>query len=100
MTLSKLTIFANLALAASAILLPPTVTAEELGDDITIEGVVFDPFKRSVALECPGCALAIQEEQSVMWKENAGNTFVSNLPQVASMQFSLAAHLRNLMILY
>jgi hypothetical protein len=81
MTLSKLGVFASLALAASAILLPPTITAEELGDDITMEGVLFDPFKRSVALECPGCALAIQKEQGISWKENAGNTFVSNLPQ-------------------
>jgi hypothetical protein len=91
MTLSKLSIFANLALAASAILLPPTITAEELGDDITIEGVMFDPFKRSVAIECPGCAVAIQQEQSIMWKEDAGNTFVSNLPQVAATDLSRAA---------
>jgi hypothetical protein len=94
MTLSKLGVFANLALAASAILLPPTITAEELGDDMTLEGVLFDPFKRSVALECPGCALAIQQEQTISWKENAGNTFVSNSPQVAWTEISLAAYLR------
>jgi hypothetical protein len=81
MSLSKLGVFANLALAASAVLLPPTITADSLGDDNALKGLVVNPSKRSAYLECPDCALAIQEEDSLSWKKDAGNTFVSSLPQ-------------------
>jgi hypothetical protein len=80
MSLSKLGVFANLALAASAVLLPPTITAADLGDDSVFEGLVVDPFKRSVALECPSCAVATKDQGKLSWKENAGNTFVSRSP--------------------
>lgn len=76
MSLSKLGVFASLALAANAVLIPPTITADDLGDDVAMEGLVINPFKRSVALECPGCAFATQEEASLSWEENAGSTFV------------------------
>ncbi|KAH5301842.1 hypothetical protein HBI42_188370 [Parastagonospora nodorum] len=77
MSLSKLGIFANLALAASAVLLPPTITAADLEDDHVFEGLVVDPFARSAALECPTCAVASwdPEQDKMSWKENAGNTF-------------------------
>ncbi|KAH3967160.1 hypothetical protein HBH98_212510 [Parastagonospora nodorum] len=77
MSLSKLGVFANLALAASAVLLPPTITAADLEDDHVFEGLVVDPFARSAALECPTCAVASwdPEQDKMSWKENAGNTF-------------------------
>jgi hypothetical protein len=79
MAFSKLGVFANLALAASAILLPPTITADDLADDKALEGLVINPFVRSVALDCPDCAFATQGEKSISWKENVGNAFVSTL---------------------
>jgi len=77
MSLSKLGVFVNLALAASAVLLPPTITAADLEDDHVFEGLVVDPFARSAALECPTCAVASwdPEQEKVSWKPNAGNTF-------------------------
>jgi hypothetical protein len=80
MTLGKLGVLANLALAASAVLLPPTITAADLGDDNAFEGLVIDPFKRAVYVECDTCALAVKDEEKISWKENAGNTFVSSSP--------------------
>jgi hypothetical protein len=76
---SKLGIFATLALAASAVLLPPTISIEDLGDDTAMEGLVINPFKRSVALECPGCALATMNKETpitLAWQEGVGNAFV------------------------
>ena len=90
MSLSKLGVFANLALAASAVLIPPTITADEFGDDKAMEGLVINPSKRSVAVECPGCAFATKNEESISWKENAGNTFVCNRPPTKALSFSLA----------
>jgi hypothetical protein len=81
MSLSKLGVLANLALVVSAVLIPPTITSDDLGNDSSLEGLVINPFKRSVALECPGCAFATQEEKSISWKENVGNAFVSGSPQ-------------------
>ncbi|KAH7081395.1 hypothetical protein BKA63DRAFT_404853 [Paraphoma chrysanthemicola] len=75
MSPSKLGIFANLALVASAVLIPPTITADDLGDDNAMEGLVVDPFKRSAIVECPGCALATQEEDRLSWKQDAGSAF-------------------------
>lgn len=81
MSPSKLGVFANLVLAASAVLLPPTITADDLSESNALEGLIIDPSKRSVALECPGCAFATQKKESISWTENEGNTFVSTLPQ-------------------
>jgi len=77
MSLTKLGVFANLALAASAVLIPSTITAEDLGDDHAFETLAINPPQRSVALECPGCAFATQEGDSLKWKADAGNAFVS-----------------------
>ncbi|CAA9956997.1 hypothetical protein PTMSG1_00605 [Pyrenophora teres f. maculata] len=75
MSLTKLGVFANLALAASAMLIPSTMTAEDLGDDHAFETLAINPPQRSVALECPGCAFATQEGDSLKWRANAGNAF-------------------------
>ncbi|KAF2134781.1 hypothetical protein P153DRAFT_380592 [Dothidotthia symphoricarpi CBS 119687] len=76
MSPSKLSVFANLALAASAVLLPPTITADDLGDDNSLETLAINPFKRSVALECPGCASATLESDSLKWTQGTGNHFL------------------------
>jgi hypothetical protein len=78
MSPSKLVIFANLALVANAVLIPPTITADDLGDDKALEGLVIDPYSRSVVLECPECAFATQDEKSTSWQENVGSAFVSS----------------------
>ncbi|KAF1945709.1 hypothetical protein EJ02DRAFT_396061 [Clathrospora elynae] len=78
MSPNKLGVFANLALAASAMLIPPTITAEDLGDNNALGMFAIDPFKRSVAVECPGCASATLEGESLKWKADAGNTFLLN----------------------
>ncbi|KAH7091398.1 hypothetical protein FB567DRAFT_273303 [Paraphoma chrysanthemicola] len=75
MSPSKLGIFANLALVASAVLIPPTITADDVGDDNAMEGLVVDPFKRSAIIECPGCALATQEDHWLSWQQDAGSAF-------------------------
>ena len=77
MSPSKLAVFANLALAASAVLIPSTITAEDLGDDNALAALAVNPFKRSVALECPGCPSATLEGESVKWTEGVGSAFVS-----------------------
>lgn len=77
MSSTKLSIFASLALAASAVLLPPSVTADNLGDDNALETLAINPFKRSVTLECPGCASATLESDSLKWTKGTGNNFVS-----------------------
>jgi hypothetical protein len=90
MSLNKLgVIFASLVLAASAVLppLPPhTVIPDDLRKSYAAEGHEIEDFQldlgnRSVALNCPGCAFATQEEAGLSWKENEGNTFVSSSPQ-------------------
>ncbi|RAR10631.1 Histone H4,2 [Stemphylium lycopersici] len=75
MSPSKLGVFANLALAASAVLIPSTLTAEDFGDNHALETLVINPSQRSVALECPECAFATLEGESLKWKADAGNTF-------------------------
>lgn len=81
MSPSKLGVFANLALAASAVLIPSTISADELGDDNAMETLAIDPFKRTVSLECPGCDFATLEGQSLKWESNVGNSFVRDHPQ-------------------
>lgn len=76
MSLSKLGVFAQLALAASAVLIPSTMTtAEELGDDHAFESLAINPSQRSVALACPGCAFATYDGETLKWKADAGNAF-------------------------
>jgi len=75
MSPGKLGIFANLALVASAMLIPPSMTAEELGDDVAMEGLVVNPFRRTITLDCPGCPFASLEGDSYQWTPDVGNTF-------------------------
>lgn len=70
-------VFASIALAANAILLPPQLAADSPDDDKAMEALVVDPFKRSVALECPGCPSASLSGDAVVWTQDTGNTFVS-----------------------
>ena len=78
MSPSKLGLFASLALAANAMLIPPLMTAAELGDDNALETLAINPSKRTVAVECPGCAVANFDGKALNWDQNAGNTFVSS----------------------
>jgi hypothetical protein len=92
MSLSKLGVFAQLALAASAVLIPSTMTtAEELGDDHAFESLAINPSQRSVALECPGCAFATYDGETLKWKADAGNAFVSSRPY-ASQPYMLTVN--------
>jgi hypothetical protein len=89
MSLNKLGVIASLVLAASAVLppLPPhAVVPDGLRESYAAEGhgiqdLQLDLRNRTVALNCPGCAFATQEDAAISWKENEGNTFVSSLPQ-------------------
>jgi len=63
------------AATASAILLPPGLTAADLGDDNAME-VSVDSMKRTVAVECQTCAFATKEGEALVWKQDAGNSFV------------------------
>jgi hypothetical protein len=96
MSPSKLGLFASLALAANAVLIPPSVAIAELGDDNALETLAINPFKRTVAVECPRCAVATLDGETLKWNKDAGNAFVStpsphpSSPQHASC-FSPAA---------
>lgn len=76
MSPSKLGLFASLALAANAILIPPSMTAAELGEDNTLEALAINPTKRTIAVECPGCAVATLEDKTLNWEKDAGNAFL------------------------
>lgn len=76
MSLSKLGVLAGLALAASAVLIPPSITAADLGNDAAMEGLVIDPFRQSITLDCPTCPFATAKDNVVKWVTSAGNTFV------------------------
>jgi hypothetical protein len=76
MSPSKLGLFASLALAANAVLIPPSMTAAELGDDNALETLAINPFKRVVAVECPGCPVATLDDKSLTWEKDAGNAFL------------------------
>jgi hypothetical protein len=77
MSPSKLGLFASLALVANAVLIPPSITAAELGDDNALETLAINPFKRIVAVECPRCPVATVDDKTLKWEKDAGNTFVS-----------------------
>lgn len=74
---SKLGLFASLALVANAVLIPPSMTAAEFGDDNAPETLAINPFKRTVAVECPGCPVATGDDDTLNWEKDAGNAFVS-----------------------
>ena len=92
MSLSKLGVFAQLALAASAVLIPSTMTtAEELGDDHAFESLAINPSQRSVALECPGCAVATLDGKDLKWRSDVGSAFVRSR-LYASQPYMLTAN--------
>ena len=75
--LTKVGAFASLALAASAVLIPPQMaSSDDLGDDRALETLAIDPFKRTVALECAECASASAEGNKLAWTQNVGATYV------------------------
>lgn len=78
MSPSKFGVFASLALVANAVLIPPSMTAAELGDDNALETLAISPFKRIVAVECPGCPVATLGDKTLNWEKDAGNAFVSS----------------------
>ena len=71
----------NLALvaagAASAILIPPSVSAAELdlGDDMAME-IAASSSPRSVSLDCATCEFAFKEGDGFAWTQRSGNSFV------------------------
>jgi hypothetical protein len=73
---ANLGVLASLALVANAILIPPSMTVESLGDDLAMETLGINPFKRTVAVECPGCPKATQKDNSLSWTEQGGSTFL------------------------
>lgn len=89
MSPNKLGVFANLALVASAVLIPPSMTAEDLGDNKLMEGFVIDPFSRAVTLDCPGCPFASREGDSYKWTPDAGNSFRLDLKVADKTNFNI-----------
>ncbi len=85
---SKLGLFAHLALVANAILIPPSISIDEFGDDHALETLVINPSKRSVAIECPGCPLATAEGDKLSWTPDVGNAFVC----IQYSSFALSNH--------
>lgn len=71
----------NLALAAagaaSAILIPPEVSAAELnlGDDMAME-IAASSYPRSVSLDCATCEFATKEGDDFAWTQRNGNSFM------------------------
>ncbi|OAG03260.1 uncharacterized protein CC84DRAFT_1207965 [Paraphaeosphaeria sporulosa] len=71
----------NLALAAagaaSAILIPPSVSSAELdlGDDMAME-IVATSYPRSVSLDCATCEFASKEADDLVWTQRNGNSFL------------------------
>ncbi|KAG9202760.1 hypothetical protein G6514_004013 [Epicoccum nigrum] len=88
MSPSKLGLFASLALAANAVLIPPSVAVAELGDDNALETLAINPFKRTVAVECPRCAVATLDGETLKWNKDAGNAFLLDF-EVGSREDSL-----------
>ncbi|KAH8712278.1 hypothetical protein GQ44DRAFT_730700 [Phaeosphaeriaceae sp. PMI808] len=85
MSPSQLGILANLALAATAVLIPSTMTPDDTGyDHHTIQGLAMNPFQRSVALECPNCPIASPGENPVFVHVGIGNAFL--------LEFAIGSH--------
>jgi len=76
MSLSKLGVFTSLALAASAVLIPPGITATDLNTDAAFQAFAIDPSRRSFALECSDCAVATLNGKTLSWKGDVGNAFL------------------------
>ncbi|KAL6710521.1 hypothetical protein ACN47E_008569 [Coniothyrium glycines] len=81
--------FATMALAASAVLLPPGMATKDFGDDTAIETLATDPFKRSVTLDCPGCGFASLDGDRYTWIPDAGNAFQLDFEVASEMNLNL-----------
>ena len=66
---------ATFALAAHAVMVPPTVSIESLSDDNSIETLGVDAFKQSIKLECSDCPMA-SGEKTFVWKQGIENSLV------------------------
>lgn len=69
-------------------LIPPSVAIAELGDDNALETLAINPFKRTVAVECPRCAVATLDGETLKWNKDAGNAFLLDF-EVGSHEDSL-----------
>lgn len=63
--------------AASAILIPPSVSSAELdlGDDMAME-ISASSYPRSVSLDCSTCDVASKTADDLVWTQRSGNSFV------------------------
>jgi len=76
--LTNIGLCASMALVANAILLPPNLATDSFGDDRALETLSINPLQRTVALECPGCAVASVEGDHLAWTQNTGNSYLLN----------------------
>lgn len=76
MSPSRLGVFASLALAAGAVLIPSTMVSDEGGNGNTLPLLAMDRSRRPLVLECPGCAFASQNDQTISWEEGVGSSYV------------------------
>ncbi|KAH7112876.1 hypothetical protein B0J11DRAFT_497843 [Dendryphion nanum] len=77
-------VYASLALAVNAVLLPPNVTPDSLGDGNPLETLAISPLKRTIAIDCPGCASASVKDGVLSWTQDAGNSFL--------LEFEVGSH--------
>lgn len=84
MSLTKLGVFANMVLAATAVLLPPTMDIADLEaphtKDVLLNQLLNAPSEGHVSLNCDDCPYATKDDERISWTEtplDSGNTFVS-----------------------
>lgn len=77
MSPTKLGLFASLALAASAVLIPPSMTAAALGDDNALKTPAISSSRRTIAVDCLGCGVATLKGDTLNWEKDIDNVFVS-----------------------
>jgi hypothetical protein len=70
MSPSKLGVFAQLALAASAVLVPSSMSMEDM------EALAINPLNFAVTLDCPGCPLASPQGDSYKLTPDVGSALV------------------------
>ncbi|KAF2807325.1 uncharacterized protein BDZ99DRAFT_465235 [Mytilinidion resinicola] len=64
-----------LAATASAIIIPPNLGIESIGDDNSIETLGVDAYKQAVTVECPGCPVA-SGEKTLKWTQDVGTSYL------------------------
>lgn len=79
----SLCLAATLALAAQAILLPPNVALENLGNPGhgMAHAQLHDPYSQIMMLDCAGCAFAkpSKENNGLIWIQGVENALVRSL---------------------